>query len=73
MVFLDDDTRVEDSEFLARVHRLFESEPDTAVVAFRILDPATGRSRSFEIPGRNKVEPSAWVTFPLLLPRRSVA
>ena len=43
LVFLDDDTRVEDPRFLERVRKLFETEEAVAVVAFRILDPATSR------------------------------
>jgi GT2 family glycosyltransferase len=54
LVFLDDDVRVEDPFFLDKVRRIFAEEPYAAAVAFRILDPATGRARSFEIPRRRK-------------------
>jgi len=54
LVFLDDDTRVEDPRFLERVRKLFETEREAAVVAFRILDPATRKPRRFEIPHRRK-------------------
>ena len=54
LVFLDDDVRVEDPLFFARIRGAFSSQADLAVAAFRILDPATGRSRSFEIPRRRK-------------------
>ncbi|HMC82120.1 MAG TPA: glycosyltransferase, partial [Candidatus Polarisedimenticolia bacterium] len=54
LVFLDDDTRVEDPRFLERVRKLFETEEAVAVVAFRILDPATRKPRRFEIPHRRK-------------------
>ena len=54
LVFLDDDTRVEDPEFTVRVRRVFKDESEAGVVAFRIVDPVTGTSRSFEIPSRHK-------------------
>jgi len=54
LVFLDDDTRVEDPEFLGKVRRLFDAERETEMVAFRILDPVTRRPRPFEIPSRRK-------------------
>lgn len=54
LVFLDDDTRVEDARFLVRVREVFEREEAAGIVAFRILDPATGRPRRFEIPTRHK-------------------
>src|SRR5437867_12726262 len=44
LVFLDDDTRVEDPEFLGKVRRLFETEREAEVVAFRILDPVDRKS-----------------------------
>jgi len=54
LVFLDDDTRVEDAEFFGRVRGAFAAQPEAGAIAFRLLDPATRRSRSFEIPGRRK-------------------
>src|SRR5262245_41348963 len=54
MVFLDDDVRVDDPLFLAKIRLAFEAQADLSVAAFRIVDPATGRSRSFEIPRRRK-------------------
>jgi GT2 family glycosyltransferase len=54
LVFLDDDTRVEDAGFFERVRRAFTEEPEAGIIAFRLLDPATRRSRSFEIPCRRK-------------------
>jgi len=54
LVFLDDDVRVEDRDFLERVRAAFERQPEMAVAAFHILDPKTHRARSFEIPRRRK-------------------
>ena len=54
LVFLDDDVRVADGDMLSHVRRIFGAEPEAGVVAFRILNPATGQSRSFEIPSRRK-------------------
>ena len=54
LVFLDDDTRVEDPEFSHRIRALFQDEREAGAVAFRILDPATRRSRRFEVPRRRK-------------------
>ncbi|MFQ5718368.1 MAG: glycosyltransferase family 2 protein [Acidobacteriota bacterium] len=54
IVFLDDDTRVEDPTFCDKIVQAFEEEPDAAVIAFRILEPATRQPRSFEIPARRK-------------------
>ena len=54
LVFLDDDARVDDPEFVARVRHVFENEGEAGVVAFRILDPATRKARGFEIPCRDK-------------------
>ena len=58
LVFLDDDTRVEDPDFFERVRQAFADQPQTGAVAFRLLDPATRTPRSFEIPGRNKAQTS---------------
>jgi len=54
LVFLDDDCRVEDPEFLDRVRRAFAATGEAGAIAFRILDPVTRRPRSFEIPRRRK-------------------
>jgi len=54
LVFLDDDTRVEDPDFFERVRQAFAAHPQAGAIAFRLLDPATRRPRSFEIPGRDK-------------------
>ena len=54
LVFLDDDVRVPDRLFLARIRQAFGAEAEMAAAAFRIVDPATGGSRSFEIPRRRK-------------------
>ena len=54
LVFLDDDVRVDDPQFLGKIRRVFAEEPAVAAAAFRIVDPATRRSRSFEIPRRRK-------------------
>jgi GT2 family glycosyltransferase len=54
LVFLDDDTRVEDRAFFDTVRRAFAAQPEAGAIAFRLLDPATRRSRSFEVPGRRK-------------------
>jgi GT2 family glycosyltransferase len=54
LVFLDDDCRVEDPEFLDRVRRAFQKTPEAGAIAFRILDPVTRRPRSFEVPRRRK-------------------
>jgi GT2 family glycosyltransferase len=54
LVFLDDDVRVDDPHFLAKIRLAFGTQPEMSVAAFRIVDPATGRSRSFEIPRRQK-------------------
>jgi GT2 family glycosyltransferase len=54
LVFLDDDVAIDDAEFLGKVRRVFAGDSPAAVAAFRILDPATRRARSFEIPRRRK-------------------
>jgi hypothetical protein len=54
LVFLDDDVRVHDPEFLGRVRAAFGTLPEAGVIAFGILDPGTGRPRRFEIPTRRK-------------------
>jgi GT2 family glycosyltransferase len=54
LVFLDDDTRIRDSEFPGKIRRAFEEQPEAGVLAFRILDPLTLQSRRFEIPRRRK-------------------
>ncbi len=54
LIFLDDDTRVEDREFPEKVRRTFREEREAGVVAFGILDPQTRRHRRFEIPRRRK-------------------
>ncbi|MCI0567688.1 MAG: glycosyltransferase [Acidobacteria bacterium] len=54
LVFLDDDVRVDDPLFFAKIRLAFGGQADLAAAAFRIVDPATGRSRSFEIPRRRK-------------------
>jgi len=54
LVFLDDDARVEDPAFAEKVRSLFRKEEEAGAVAFRILDPVTRRSRSFEVPRRRK-------------------
>jgi GT2 family glycosyltransferase len=54
LVFLDDDAMVEEEDFFDRIRGVFQREQDAGVVAFRILDPRTRRSRSFEIPCRRK-------------------
>jgi GT2 family glycosyltransferase len=54
LVFLDDDVRVEDPHFFARIRLAFAEQPELSVAAFRIVDPATGRSRPFEVPRRRK-------------------
>jgi len=54
LVFLDDDVRIQDASLLEKIRLAFASMPEMAVAAFRIVDPATGRARSFEIPRRRK-------------------
>jgi GT2 family glycosyltransferase len=54
LVFLDDDTRIEDSEFPSKIRAAFAATPEASVVAFLILDPASRRPRSFEVPRRRK-------------------
>jgi GT2 family glycosyltransferase len=54
LVFLDDDARVEDAAFFDRVRGAFAAQPEAGVIAFLLLDPATRRPRSFEIPSRSK-------------------
>ncbi|HEV8374656.1 MAG TPA: glycosyltransferase family 2 protein [Candidatus Polarisedimenticolia bacterium] len=54
LIFLDDDVGIEDPGFFGKVRRIFAVESPPAVAAFRILDPATRRARSFEIPRRRK-------------------
>jgi GT2 family glycosyltransferase len=54
LVFLDDDVAIDDAGFFEKVRRAFSGEGPPDVVAFRILDPATRRARSFEIPRRRK-------------------
>ena len=54
LVFLDDDTRVEDPEFPGKIRAAFQELREAGVVAFRILDPDTRRPRRFEIPRRRK-------------------
>jgi len=54
LVFLDDDVRVHDRLFFAKIRQAFGAEAEMAAAAFRIVDPLTGRSRSFEIPRRRK-------------------
>jgi len=54
LVFLDDDTRVTDPGFPERVRGAFGEGTQASIVAFRILDPATLRSRPFEVPRRRK-------------------
>jgi GT2 family glycosyltransferase len=54
LVFLDDDTRVEDPDLLERVRAAFAAHPQAGVIAFRLLDPATRLPRTFEIPSRDK-------------------
>ncbi len=66
LIFLDDDTRVEDREFPEKVRRAFLEEKEAGVVAFGILDPGTRRPRRFEIPRRRKdlaAEPCETSTF----------
>jgi GT2 family glycosyltransferase len=54
LVFLDDDVRIDDPGFLEKIRRAFAASPEMSVAAFRIVDPATGRARPFEIPRRRK-------------------
>ena len=54
LVFLDDDVGIDDAGFFAKVRQVFSGASPPDVAAFRILDPATRRARSFEIPRRRK-------------------
>jgi GT2 family glycosyltransferase len=54
LVFLDDDTRVEDPGFPGKIRAAFQERGEAGVLAFRILDPVTRRPRRFEIPRRCK-------------------
>jgi len=54
LIFLDDDVRVEDPLFFDRIRKAFDETPELSAAAFRILDPATRRARSFEIPRKRK-------------------
>ncbi|MFQ5766637.1 MAG: glycosyltransferase family 2 protein [Acidobacteriota bacterium] len=58
LIFLDDDSRVEDPAFLDRVRTAFRADQLMGVAAFMILDPASRRPRSFEIPRKLKETPT---------------
>jgi GT2 family glycosyltransferase len=54
LVFLDDDTRIQDPGFPQKIRRAFDENAEVSALAFLILDPLTLRPRSFEIPRRLK-------------------
>lgn len=56
--FLDDDARFADDSICNRVLARFHSDPDLAVISFRIVDPITGRSERRHVPRLGNSDPA---------------
>ncbi len=58
LVFLDDDAQVAPGDGVGRALTRFDTEPDLAVVGFRIADPATGATARRHVPRLGRSDPS---------------
>lgn len=54
LIFLDDDAYFEKKDDFSQIVKKFFKDPNLGIIAFKILDPQTGKIRSDEFPSRNK-------------------
>ncbi len=58
LLFLDDDATVVDDGLVKRTIAHFRSEPELAVISFRIADPTTGETARRHVPRPGRRDPS---------------